>query len=795
MRLSVRNRIFAITLGMTTLVFGLLLAAVYAHTTRAFEDNIGRGFHLLAEQLAARIDQTIERKIDQSTALTNQEGLIAALEEANRRYQGLSPQEISREIERIDREWSTSKAYRHLYTPSLNPTARLLSRHQGLKPEEYAELFVTDAFGALVAATNRTSDYGQADEEWWQVAFNEGKGAVYVGGLEFDESAQVYSITVALPVKNREGTRTIGVLKAVLEVNKLLEQLAHYRLGETGHIHLFESNGKDLFAFGKVSSRFVHSFKPGVVRRIISSSRKYLVDRDAEGKPFIVGFAFVKTPERLGAATFGGRHWCVVAAQEIKEAYAPVYRLMKTLLGLGLLALVALYLTVVLTAKTITTPLDALRRGTQIVRDGDLGHRVELDTGDELQELAESFNEMTAKLQASHEDLQERSRELERSLDALGQSEERYRSVLETSRSGIFVCNEEGNFPIFNPSFAETLGYSVEEMKEVNLAQLVHPDDLAVFEQVRQAQLGGGQAPAALELRFLTKQGEEIIVEVSMGPYAPAGEVVGVIGELRDITKRKRAEKELKTAHQELQEAYDALKRAQAAAVVSEKLLALGRLTAGVSHEILNPLNIITMRLYLMLNDPALPEEIAAPLRILDEQAQRIVKIVQELSYFARQRPPERGPVDINETVRRTFSLVESEMQLANISTELHLDEALPLALADEDQLQQVVVNLLTNAREAMPEGGRLVLRTSALVTDKGQWVEIRVEDSGEGIKPEHGDNLFEPFFSTKPEGEGPGLGLAICKGIVDAHGGSIWAENSPEGGAVFVVRLEAGSG
>jgi signal transduction histidine kinase len=111
---------------------------------------------------------------------------------------------------------------------------------------------------------------------------------------------------------------------------------------------------------------------------------------------------------------------------------------------------------------------------------------------------------------------------------------------------------------------------------------------------------------------------------------------------------------------------------------------------------------------------------------------------------------------------------------------------------ADRDQLQQVVLNLLTNAKEAMPGGGRLSLCTDTVQTNGKRWVELRVEDTGEGIDPVHFDKLFEPFFTTKPEGEGNGLGLAICKGIIDSHGGALWAENNPDGGASFVVRLAA---
>ncbi|MFQ5894174.1 MAG: sensor histidine kinase, partial [Nitrospinota bacterium] len=114
---------------------------------------------------------------------------------------------------------------------------------------------------------------------------------------------------------------------------------------------------------------------------------------------------------------------------------------------------------------------------------------------------------------------------------------------------------------------------------------------------------------------------------------------------------------------------------------------------------------------------------------------------------------------------------------------------------ADQDQLQQVVLNLLTNAKDAMPKGGQLTLCTEKVREDGTPFVEFRVEDTGEGIAPEHMEKLFDPFFTTKAEGTGTGLGLAICQGIVATHGGTIWAENMTDGGVAFVVRLAVESG
>ncbi|MEE9304919.1 MAG: ATP-binding protein, partial [bacterium] len=167
--------------------------------------------------------------------------------------------------------------------------------------------------------------------------------------------------------------------------------------------------------------------------------------------------------------------------------------------------------------------------------------------------------------------------------------------------------------------------------------------------------------------------------------------------------------------------------------------------------------------------------------------------ITRDLLSFSRQRTPERRSINLNDTVTKTLALLEYDLKLQNISLELNLAEGLPSIQADEDQLRQVVLNLLTNARDVMPKGGRLVLGTAGvepLFADKEGAVELRVEDTGPGIASEDMDKLFEPFFTTKPVGEGAGLGLSICQGIVEAHGGIIWAENVPGGGAAFIIHL-----
>ncbi|MFQ5893237.1 MAG: PAS domain S-box protein, partial [Nitrospinota bacterium] len=546
-RMTVRNRIFAFILGLGTVVFFLFLGVASYKISQVLKENIGEDFHRLAQQMAAKIDLALRKEIDQWRVFAHNDALIEAVERANRRYEGLGPEVVRSEFERIDREWPFSEAYRHFYTPRLNSIDRLLSRYQSLYPEGYAELFVTDGKGALIAATNRTTDYWQADEGWWQIAFSEGRGAVYVGDVEFDDSAQLYAVAVALPVKSRDGTRAVGVLKVILNFHELMGEFAGYRLGRTGYVHILNSRGLDLFESIGMPNRHPSLHKPPGINEVIRRlSVGHLVFKDARGEGFIAGFAPVVPPERLGPATFGGQQLYVLVEQNLEEAYASIYDLVKILLGLGTFVLVAIYLTARLTAKTITDPLDELRRGTQVVRDGDLAHRVELATGDELQELADSFNEMTARLQASYEALEdrvlERTAELEQAVHALegeitereqaqkalGETRAFYERLVGEAGDAVVALDWDSALVTWNLGAEKIFGYKAHEVLGKHSGFMVPEEDLERAKAIRQAVLAG----QTVRDEVVRRVGKDGVIIDGLATFSPLrnseGQVVGL---------------------------------------------------------------------------------------------------------------------------------------------------------------------------------------------------------------------------------------------------------------------------
>jgi C4-dicarboxylate-specific signal transduction histidine kinase len=258
------------------------------------------------------------------------------------------------------------------------------------------------------------------------------------------------------------------------------------------------------------------------------------------------------------------------------------------------------------------------------------------------------------------------------------------------------------------------------------------------------------------------------------------------LGEINQFTQNLESKVEdrtqqLKAAHQKL--------------LQTDRLASLGELSASVAHEINNPvagvLN-LSMLLQRMLKDDGIPpgriEEFRKYLTQVTNETARVGRIVSDLLAFSRRSKPQRAPGDVNKIVKMTLSLVQHKMKLSNVEVETHLAENLPLAPCDQSQMQQVALNLLMNAAEATQ--AKTERRVKVSTSSGGGMVRLVVTDNGEGIPPENMAKIFHPFFTTKPEGKGVGLGLAVTYGIIEAHGGDVEVVSKVGEGTTFTVSL-----
>ncbi|MDY7040143.1 MAG: response regulator [Chloroflexota bacterium] len=228
------------------------------------------------------------------------------------------------------------------------------------------------------------------------------------------------------------------------------------------------------------------------------------------------------------------------------------------------------------------------------------------------------------------------------------------------------------------------------------------------------------------------------------------------------------------------------LQQTQEQLIQSEKLASIGQLAAGVAHELNNPISVMLGFAQAILRKLPKDDPLGKPLSTIEREGLRCKGIIQNLLDFARRRKPALQPTDVNEVLEAACSLIEHQIALDNVAVMKGYDPNLPRVLADANQLQQVFVNIIVNARDAMPQGGTLRLTTRSL----GNEVQIIFSDTGIGIPPEQVKRIFDPFFTTKEVGQGTGLGLSVSYGIIEQHGGSIEVESEVGVGTTFILKL-----
>lgn len=391
--------------------------------------------------------------------------------------------------------------------------------------------------------------------------------------------------------------------------------------------------------------------------------------------------------------------------------------------------------------------------------------------------------------------------------EALRQSEETYRRMSENMPIVVYsAMPEDFNTNLLMSGRAEELtGYSAQEfLEEPELwSAICHPNDRAhVLERIREHRRN--KTALDIEYRILTKDHNiKWVREKAIPALDDQGRLVRIDGFLEDVTERKEAEDQrdaallaLKGYTDQLElvvgERTQELRDAQDQLIRQEKLAVLGQLAGGVGHELRTPLGAIRNAAYflnLVLEEP--DPEVREMLEILDREVANSERIITGLLDFARAKPPMRRAMDINEVVQEALARVVVPVDVA---IERQLEDTLPAIRADPDQLVQVFRNLIQNAVQAMPDGGRLTIKTEANGVDLGgrsHHVTVSVADTGVGIPGENLEKLFEPLFTTKPKGIG--LGLALAKALVEGHGGSIRVRSQEGKGATFRVALPVG--
>jgi PAS domain S-box-containing protein len=366
--------------------------------------------------------------------------------------------------------------------------------------------------------------------------------------------------------------------------------------------------------------------------------------------------------------------------------------------------------------------------------------------------------------------------------------EERNKAQQYLNIAGVIIVaiNDKGIVSLINRKGCSVLGYTEEEIMGKNWFDLCVPerDRKERKDTLKKVMAGEVEETEDYENSIITKSGEEKIIAWHNATLTDEkGHIIGTLSSGEDVTQRKQTEEEL---------------------IRSEKLVCIGQLAASVAHEVNNPLAGVLVYIKLLLKkytEKKLQADVTEKqLLKMEQELQRTSRIIRNLLDFSRQSEPNMRAVEINNVIEAALQLVGHQISLENIKLEKELDEQLPLVLADFDKIQQVLINIIMNAIQAMPDGGNLEITTSvAKVIKIGEsdknTVRIDISDTGVGISKENLSKLFTPFFTTKEKGKGVGLGLPVVHGIIEQHKGKIEVNSEPDVGTTFTIYLEAMDG
>jgi len=362
----------------------------------------------------------------------------------------------------------------------------------------------------------------------------------------------------------------------------------------------------------------------------------------------------------------------------------------------------------------------------------------------------------------------------------LQKSEKKYRELVDFLPIAIYEMDLEGNIISGNPEIFKMFGYTQNDLeKGLNALQsLISPQDHDRAGEIA-LRILSGERTGGTEYTGVRKGGSTFPFLNVASPIISENKPVGLRGVIIDLTKQKQTEEDLQNARDLL--------------LQSEKLAAIGRLSAGVAHEILNPVNIISLELQILQTMESLPTTVLEELKVCMDQINRIVTITDNLKEFSRIPKRRMEQARISNVIDYVVNLCATQLKIEGIETEISCEPGLPEIFMDKEKMEQVIMNLISNAMYFMEGKEKKILRITAeeeILIGKNNQLKIVVADTGTGIKIENMSKIFDPFFTTKEMGKGTGLGLSISYGIIHDHGGVIWAENNVWGGASFYIML-----
>ena len=650
-------------------------------------------------------------------------------------------------------------------------------------------LYLTDIEGNLVAALTTMPPFTNRDTVWWKGAFHRGVGQLFIEDVHFDERAQTYVISISLPIMDRIRYEAVGVLHRVIDAKELISpSISPIRFGKTGHVMLIDHRGIvmscPILPTGVPLSDaqlipLVTPLQPGWVS----------APSDGHGgqSTSLIGFAPVPETSRATDDDRGEGSWHTFVWQASDELFAPIRHFLTWMAVFSLIAVGLMTSLGYLAANRIVMPVRRLQAAAQLIGRGELQQPIDIQTGDELQDLAEEFNRMNRQLEAAFAGLTDQVTSKTQQVESLLHSTDQ---ILDAVPTPIIMVDHDEQVQYINRVGREAFQPILDSAQSIPLFDIL-PVDAAVREHLRKEfrRAGSGEhatTPSGVEDAAGVNRARDPLAP-AIGTADPSNRQEIQIGPRRyhyqwfHMAGRSQGEDRIGLVFRDTTDD----SRLQDQLIQAEKSGSLGTLTAGIGHELNNPLFGI-LGLGEAIEEEANLDRVRSYARDIVQHGRRMASIIRDFTgVTARETSNQQQPVHLERELDQAIETLTGSVDASELAIQkMYVGDTCVLALPD--QLRQAFTNLLMNAIQAMK--GRGVLRLSTSLADTS--VVTTIADSGPGIPKQHLSKIFDPFFTTKGQGEGSGLGLTVARRIIKKFGGDIRIESQEGDGASCIITL-----
>lgn len=780
--------------GVIPLVVGLGMA--FWQGSQEIREVSGESFKALATEAARKLDLLLAEEIAHTARIANDPAIIRALEQ-RRDAQG-DPKNQTTALTEFERRWMAREAAA-IKSITDNPLSTLLHEYftgvhsapGQLLPHVVRSstkmLFLTDAQGTLVGTMTDHPAFRHQKTHWWQGAFNKAVGKLYIEDVRFDDQVNAYVFSISLPVMDSLRYEVVGVLHRVIDAKEFFSPATHVtRFGKTGHVMLIDTHG--IVVSCPILPTGVPLSDPKLIP-LVTPQHPGWVQASSDGhggqSTSVIGFAPLPETSRATNGSSADGSWHTFVWQSSDELFAPIQHLFTWVTVFGIVAVVLLASLGYVAAGRIVTPVRQLQQAAQSIGRGELRTPIQIHTGDELEDLADEFNRMNQQLKAAFAGLTDQVKLKTKEVQVLQQSTDQ---ILDAVPTPILLIDAHETVRYINQAARESFKIQG-PMSGTSLFTILPLDPVAQKKLQAEFRTTGGTPVVTSDIEHETSPRDPLApstdndsahhrAELHVGsriyhyqwfrlPTKPGEEdSIGLV--LRDTTDESQLHDKL---------------------VQAEKTGSLGVLTAGIGHELNNPLFGIIGLAEAIQEEQDL-EQIKSCAQDIVAHGRRMATIVRDFTGVTnREAFDKHVPVYLEQILDQVLATAQTTVEMKNIVFHKTYAGHTPV-LVFPDQLRQALVNLVTNAAQAMKGTGTLTLTTA--VSD--HTATATIADSGPGISKQHLSKVFDPFFTTKGQGEGSGLGLTVARRIIRKFGGDLRIESVEGQGTTCVVTLPINS-